>query len=160
MQAAPAMANLTWKWSFKTTNPSQFGSGTFTTAKVTPTVSTWYPVLDIAGTYDRNGIAYTINGLSTAFDADNKFQWDGTSNSPIILSYDGISFIAGSTSAGMFSRVDPGPADGTVSNFPDSDAFIVASSLMPVVPGPLPIFGVGLAYRWSRTLRRRTTKLG
>ena len=160
MHAAPAMANLTWKWSFKTEDTSQFGSGTFTTAKVTPTVSTWYPVLGIDGTYDRDGIAYTINGISTAFSADNKFQWDGTSNSPIILSVDGISFIAGSTAANMYTVLGPGPANATFSDFSGSDAKIVASSLMPLVPGPLPIFGVGLAYRWSRTLRRRTTKLG
>ncbi len=78
LQATPAQAITTWNWSFTTDLSERYGSGTFTTADVIPTAFTTYSILDIDGTYSRDGNTYTITGLSNYQGASNTFQLDGT----------------------------------------------------------------------------------
>ena len=162
LQSNPAQAITTWNWSFTTNIADQYGSGTFTTADVVPTAGVTYPITAISGTYNRAGTIYNILGLSTDVGADNTFQWNGTSSSPIIATYDGISF---QVSDGViasdvkmyydnFSSNDFEPISETTTSFPGSDGSVSTSSLNPV-PGPLPLFGAAVAYSWSRRLRRR-----
>jgi hypothetical protein len=158
LQGLPSQAVTTWNWSFTSAavNPDQFASGTFTTADVTPTAFTTYSILDIDGTFFRNGITYSITGLSSLIGASNTFQWDGTALSPVISDYDGISFFVSSSNEVNFYSDDTGynAVDETYTDFPGTDPVISSSTLTPV-PGPLPLFGAATAYSWSRRMRRR-----
>jgi hypothetical protein len=79
----------TWNWSFAATS-SQSGLGTFTTADVVPTTGTTYTITGVSGTYNRGGTPYTITGRSNF---ENKFQWNGTTSSPILTNkYGAIGF--------------------------------------------------------------------
>lgn len=163
LQAAPAKALTTWSWSFTTNNADQFGSGTFTTADVVPTAETTYSITGISGTYNRGGTAYTISGLSNYNLTSNVFRWDGTSTSPIILNFGGVSFTFSDISERLNIRYNSftgfAAANATLSEFSGSDANITSSSLTPIaaapVPGPLPLFGAAAAFHASRRLRRR-----
>ena len=161
LQATPAQAITTWDWSFTTNLSDQSGSGTFTTADVVPTAGTTYDIIGISGTYNRGGTAYPISGPSSFFMADNKFQWDGTSSSPMLASPSGISFGAGTNNVNMYALVATGQFGAiydTYSSFTTENGRISSSSLQPhqnPVPGPLPLFGAAAAYSWSRRLRRR-----
>jgi hypothetical protein len=159
IQASAAQAITTWTWSFTTEISDQFGSGTFTTADVTPAPGVFFSVIGIHGTYNRNGISYSISGLSGAFGATNNFQWDGTTISPMILTGGGISFEVGSDVVNLYNGLGLGHPDLTYSSFSGRNGGVTSSKLTPV-PGPLPLLGVAAAYRWTRTLRRRTTTLG
>jgi hypothetical protein len=160
IQASPAQAVTIWQWSFSTNLADQFGLGTFTTADVIPNAGVTYTLTDISGTYNRAGIPYAITGLSSAFQANNQFQWDGSTLSSILSDKKGISFIAGSTPVNLsYFPLGFAPINGLQSDFSGIDGNITFSRLTPV-PGPLPFLGAAAAFRWSRTLRRRTTKLG
>jgi hypothetical protein len=157
VQALASQAITTWNWSFTTAavNPDQFGSGTFTTADVIPTAFTTYSILDIDGTYYRNGITYNITGLSNFGGASNEFQWDGTVLSAILSDNSGISYVLddSTTEVNMYFNNASFNAINNVSTTFDG-LNIVSSSLTPV-PGPLPLFGAAAAYSWSRRMRRR-----
>ncbi len=153
IQASPAQAITTWNWSFNTSFADQFGSGTFTTADVTPTPGTLYSILGINGTYNRGGTVYPITGLSTFESATNDFKWDGSLTSPIIVTVDGFSFQAGSNDVNIYNSLG-GPAESQFTNFSGGNGYVTSSSLTPV-PGPLPLLGTAIAYRASRQLRRR-----
>lgn len=157
LQATPAQAITTWNWSFTTDIFDEYGSGTFTTTDVIPTAFTTYSILDIDGTYSRDGNTYIITGLSNFQGASNTFQWDGTVLSAIFSDYDGFSFdTTAFESVNVYRLIGSGfnPVDDTFTSFPGSDGAILSSSLTPV-PGPLPLFGAAAAYSWSRQLRRR-----
>jgi hypothetical protein len=155
LQATPAQAITTWDWSFTTSISDQFGSGTFTTADVVPTANTTYAIIGISGTYNRGGSAYAITNLSSFNQADNLFQWDGTSLSSILATQGGISFVAGGLGINLYKLGSGyGPVDSQRTQFQGADGAITSSSLNPV-PGPLPLFGAAAAYSWSRQLRRR-----
>jgi hypothetical protein len=155
---------LTWNWSFATFDASQFASGTFTTAGVTPISGTTYQITGISGTYNRGGTSYQIVDLKT--DEVNQFQWNGTPLSPI--STDNFSPI-GFNLTGNYVTIDYrdtlvfgyNPVTTQFTTFAGSDAAISSSLLAPVippsaaVPGPLPLMGAGAAFVWSRRLRRR-----
>jgi hypothetical protein len=160
LQASPAQAVTIWQWSFTTDLADQYGAGTFTTADFIPNAGVTYALTDISGTYHRAGIPYAITGLSSAFQANNQFQWDGSTLSAILSDNKGISFTAGSTAVNL-SHFPSGfaPINGLQSDFSGTDGNITFSRLTPV-PGPLPFLGAAAAFRWSRTLRRRTLKLG
>lgn len=160
MQAFPAQAVTIWQWSFSTDLADQFGEGTFTTADVTPNPGVTYALIGITGTYHRDGTSHTITALSSAFQANNVFRWDGTSLSAILSDNRGISFTAGSTPVNI-SHFPSGfdAINGLQSDFNGRDGNITSSQLNPV-PGPLPLLGAAAAYRWSRSLRRRRTKIG
>ena len=158
---APAQAVTTWNWSFTTTNPQRFGSGTFTTADVNPTTNTPYQITGISGTYTSNSIAYSITSLG--IDLPNTFYYDGTSTSPIIIDGivegGGINFIAGA-SINIIRAADRGPVVSIQT--PTEDFSIASSLLQPVsapapasVPGPLPLLGAAAAFGASRRLRQR-----
>jgi hypothetical protein len=156
LQALPSQAITTWNWNFTTAsvNPDQFGSGTFTTADVTPTAFTTYSILDIDGTYSRNGITYNITGLDSFGGVSNRLQWDGTVLSAILSDNSGISFsLDSSTEVNIYFNNAVFNAVNFVST-PFDSLNIVSSSLTPV-PGPLPLFGAATAYSWSRRMRRR-----
>jgi hypothetical protein len=92
--AIPAQAVTTWNWSFSTPY-GRSGSGTFTTADVTPTANADVQIIGITGTIvDGASIAITSLGANT----NNIFRWDGTVTSPLILlntevdSSSGVSF--------------------------------------------------------------------
>ena len=160
LQASPAQAVTLWQWSFTTDLADQYGVGTFTTADVTPNAGVTYALTDISGTYHRAGIPYAITGLSSAFQANNQFQWDGSTLSAILSDNKGISFTAGLTAVNLSHFPSGfGPINGLQSDFNGTDGNITSSRLIPV-PGPLPLLGAAAAFRWSRTLRRRTTQLG
>ena len=174
MHAKPAYAVTTWNWSFTTLNTDgngpgdQFGSGTFTTADVTPTANTTYTITGISGTYSRGGTTYTITGLGNRGGADNTFRWDGTQSSPIIATNNGISFFVDSSPAyqvNLYATSGAGyrPIFFQGTGFSGADGNIASSQLSPVypapgpsdVPGPLPLFGAVAAFQASRRLRRR-----
>ena len=162
LQASPAQAISIWQWSFATDLADQYGVGAFTTADVTPNAGVTYALTDISGTYHRAGIPYAITGLSSAFQANNQFQWNGSALSAILSDNKGISFTAGSTAVNLSHFPSGfGPINGLQSDFNGTDGNITSSQLTPVpVPVPLPLLGAAAAFRWSRILRRRTRKLG
>jgi hypothetical protein len=132
-----ALAVTTWNWSFTSDTANQSGSGTFTTANVTPTAGTTYQITGITGTYNRGGTAYTITGLN-GFDL-NQFQWNGTSSSPILTGqYDKISFYAGTSGqyVSISNSLGSGyaPVDDIDTIFAGPDGNITSSSLAPVSP--------------------------
>lgn len=162
--ASPAQAITTWNWSITTTNPTQFGSGTFTTADVTPTPGTTYNITGISGTYTHNNTLYVIDRLDYGYgSADNTFRWDGTNSSPILATANGISF---RTTAFyyfnfFYAGLSYGPINESINDY-GPGSLIAASTLSPVappVPGPLPIFGLATTFCMSRRLRRRAIKL-
>jgi hypothetical protein len=154
---------LTWNWSFTTDFSDQFGSGTFTTADAVPSAGTTYQITGITGTYDRDGTSYAITSLDN--NATNQFRWDGTPASAILVDTfpSGIGFYvnAGGTLVRLLNFSPSfGPITATITDFPGNDGQITSSLLSPVtppasVPGPLPLFGAGAAFGWSRRLRRR-----
>ncbi len=160
-----ALAVTTWNWSFSTNIPSQFGSGTFTTADVVPTAGTTYQITGASGTYNRGGTTYNITNLNTTYGFENKFRWNGTSSSPISTDY--YKYIGMDTSAGnyvgFFNSTTLGfnPITLSASGFVGTDGTITTSSLAPysppstAVPGPLPLLGAAAAFQASRRLRRR-----
>ncbi len=159
----PAFAVTTWDWSFTTSYADQFGSGTFTTADVTPTAFTTYDIIGISGTYNRAGIPFAITGLNTAPGLNaNKFQWDGTIASKIFAGQyysKSIAFYTTGSDATLsnYNTVGFGPLDYTSTNFSGPDGSITTSTLSPrnPVPGPLPVLGVATGLTWSRRLRQR-----
>jgi len=162
--AVPNAAHaLTWNWSFTTNDPSQSGSGTFTTADAVPSAGTTYQITGITGTYDRGGTSYAITSIDN--NAINQFRWDGTPTSAILVDTfpSGIVFCeTGGTLARLLNLTPTsfGPISDTLTDFPGSDGIITSSLLSPVtpqasVPGPLPLFGAGAAFGWCRRLRRR-----
>jgi len=166
-----ALAVTTWNWSFTTNFASQFGSGTFTTADVVPTPGTTYQITGVSGTYNRNGIAYTIVDLVSTSLIRNQFQWSGTSSSPILAYFDQrIAFLAISFSnrpvdvevINLFQNNFTGYSPiSIISTLFQGDRRITSSSLAPnsppstAVPGPLPLLGAAAAFQASRRLRRR-----
>lgn len=163
LSPANALAVTTWNWSFSTNISDQFGSGTFTTADVTPTAGTSYEITGISGTYNRGGTAYSITGLSYS---PQYFQWDGTSSSSILVDISGFNFDVSSGNYVYIFTASSGyvPAAVTDTNFSGTNGTIASSLLSPVTaapgssaaaPGPLPLLGAAAAFRASRRLRRR-----
>ena len=153
---------LTWNWSFTTTNASQYGSGTFTTAGEVPAAGTTYQITGISGTYNRNSSSYAITSLNGTY--TNAFRWDGTPTSAINTGF--YSWISFYVASGEYVQIANGANSGFLpvtrqgSSFLGNDADVATSLLSPVtpsasVPGPLPLFGAGAAFGWSRRLRRR-----
>ena len=160
--SAPAQA-LTWNWSF--TGNLTSGQGTFTTAGTTAQAGITETITGITGTYTRSGTGGTdgtfqITGLGNSF-SGYRFQWDGTSTSPILSNNLGIVFTTNVANASIyFAGAGFSPVNGANSDFPGNDGFISSSSLSPVLasssaPSPLPLFGAAAAFGWSRQLRRR-----
>ena len=157
-----ALAVTTWSWSFTTNIPSQFASGTLTTADVIPTTGTTYHITGISGTYNRGGTSYAITSLNT--NDENKFQLSSVPSSPILTDYYFyIGFYADGKSVRFANIIAPQYAavNRTTTTFSGSDGDIVSSSIAPYsppsteVPGPLPLLGAAAAFQASRRLRRR-----
>ena len=157
---------LTWNWSFNGSNSS--GQGTFTSAGSIPTAFTNVAITGITGTYTRfntgNNGTYAIVGIdSDVFGSNNLFQWTGSNSSPIYADVSGIGLLttAGSVVSVTFQGSGFGPINNANTQFDGTDGNITSSTLSPVlppsapVPGPLPLFGAGAAFGWSRRLRRR-----
>ncbi len=152
---SPAQA-LTWSWSF--TGNISSGQGTFSTAGSAPAANTFETITGINGTYTRSGVTYSITGLSGYAGAGNIFQWDGSGASPIVSNFNGIAFVVdGGKSINVYRKSSGiGAVDGIISTFGAGDSVVTFSSLSPInAPGPLPLFGAGAAFGWSRRLRRR-----
>jgi hypothetical protein len=155
-----ALAVTTWNWSFTATGYS--GSGTFTTADVTPAANTTYNITGITGTINSNSII----GLDTS--VTNMFRWNGTSTSPILVYRDPnpypIAFLIG-FETWYFGRYGTTVGWEPMSKLEDTDDDypVSSSSLAPVsppapstaAPGPLPLLGAAAAFQASRRLRRR-----
>ncbi|MEB3334267.1 MAG: hypothetical protein VKP70_04710 [Cyanobacteriota bacterium] len=166
----PSSALITWNWSFTTDRADQFGSGTFTTAAVTPVAFTTYDIIGIAGTYHSGGNTYPITGLFTDvnFPERNRFQWDGGSSQDLLLNQTNMRGLAFSTNASivtLLSQTDVNgfaPASLLMSSLSDEVATITSLSLSPqsqVVPGPLPVVGLGASLSSIRRLRHCHRKL-
>jgi hypothetical protein len=160
----PALAVTTWDWSFTSSIADQFGSGTFTTADVTPTAFTTYDIIGISGTYNRAGTSFTISSLDNSPGGPNvnKFQWDGTIASKILAYptfYDSIAFVTtgGKVALVKYATGGVGAVDYTSTNIFGVDGPIATSNLSPrnPVPGPLPVLGIATGLTWSRRLRQR-----
>lgn len=161
---APAQAVTTWNWSFSSPY-NRSGSGTFTTADVTPTAGVDIQITGISGTILAGGTPFTITSLSSTL--NNIFRWDGTGSSQIITesnflnSNAGVSFDTGNGEYRLTSN-DFG-FDPVQELRGESTAFSVdSSSVQPVfapppsaVPGPLPLLGAAAAFGASRRLRHR-----
>ena len=160
--SAPAQAINIWNWSFTGSfaGGTQSASGTFQTADVTPTAGVTYDITGITGTYNRDSVAYEITGLSDYQGAANTFQWDGTSSSSILSTFDGISFTTSSNNAvNMYSDADEyGPVSRIKTNFIGTvEGPISSSTLSPTavpwetdvlsVVGTTILFGFGV---WSK----------
>lgn len=110
----------------------------------------------------------TISALSGTAPAALQLAWDsdyqnlyGVANT--VVSDDGTSVSAQAT--GVWYRIDP--ATGSLTQLPFSTAGTTVNDLAgsaatadpnvtpDPVPGPLPLFGAGAAFAWSRRLRRR-----
>lgn len=161
LQMTAAHAITTWNWSFVGASFSQSASGTFTTADVTPTPGVTYPIIGITGTYNRDGVAYNITGLSSAYGSDNQFQVGGLPSSPILLTTAGISFTVDAPAlVNLYcDQADPisnpfCPATKLASDFTGGGGLMVSSNVEPV-PGPLPLFGAAAAFSFSRRMRAR-----
>lgn len=163
--SAPAQAITIWNWSF-TGSGNQSASGTFTTTDVTPTAGVTYSITGITGTYNRDSVAYTITGLSDYSGGSNTFQWNGTSSSPLLSNYAGISFSTASGSVNMYnddSYNDYQPINGTGTSFPNADDNIVSSTLSPATPVPwetdtLPVVGSTILFGLGVWAKRKSAK--
>jgi hypothetical protein len=166
LQATPAQAVTEWEWSFDAPNCISgglnvcSGTGFLTTKDVVPTANTIYDIISIAGSYSviglSGGTSYAIVSISNFNNADNRFSWDGTSLSEIIVSGRGFSFrTSGGFDVNLSSSAGLGPVD--TSKRGTQIALVPVSSLEPVlpVPGPLPLFSAASAFGWSRRLRHR-----
>jgi hypothetical protein len=153
---ASALDVTTWNWSFTTDIADQFASGTFTTADVTPAAGTTYQITGISGTYNRGGTAYSITELTLTY--PNLFQWNGSTNSPLLIDFAGFQFMAEGNAINV-SHNGTGfqSASTTGTTFTGNDGLITSSLLSPVneVPGPLPLLGAAAAFQASRRIRRR-----
>lgn len=163
--ATPNTAHaLTWNWSFSGTNGS--AQGTFTTAGTTAQPGVIETITGISGTYIRSDTfgagTYSIIDLDSYQSPSNTFKWDGSSGSSLFVQLRGITFLlANFQSVNIFSRFSAdGSVDDILTTFGGGDGIILSSTLSPVidVPGPLPLFGAGAAFGWSRRLRRRVKK--
>jgi len=134
---------------------------------VTPQANVRYDITGISGTYTIGGNTYAITSLES-YNADDKFEWDGTLTSAILTSNNGISFAAGNDVFAnpyslQISGYEPLFRVKFFFNDDENDIFITSSSLSPQapdpdpasVPGPLPLMGAGAAFAWSRRLRKR-----
>ncbi|MFM7549174.1 MAG: hypothetical protein ACKO8I_09950 [Cyanobacteriota bacterium] len=161
---APAQAVTTWNWSFSSPS-NRSGSGTFTTADVTPTAGVDIQILGISGSIS-DGSTYNITSLNSQ--NNNIFRWDGSSSSPFLVQnrqinpFAGISFTTTNNGnynlyarSGTFSAVD---SLDTPENSYIVDNSLVQPVLAPpanAVPGPLPLLGAAAAFGASRRLRQR-----
>ncbi len=157
--AVPNAAHaLTWNFSFVSNNPAYNASGTFVTDGASVAVGQVYTITSVAGT--QNGS--TITGLANYFGADNTFKWNGSPSSLLANSYG----IAWDLASGSFSNAycsSGGSATYCTADsiLSDTGIELITSSTLSVytapapVPGPLPLFGAGAAFGWSRRLRRR-----
>jgi len=161
--ATPAMA-ATWSWSFTTAIADQYAAGQLQSAPGTISPGTLTAILDISGTYHRGGVSYPILGLSGYQGALNAFRWDGSSQSPLITTFDGISFsvlggekvnvYCGSQDCPAAPPIGWGAVNASFTTFPGLDGAVIRSRLSPA-PGPLPIAGAAAALALGRRLRRR-----
>ena len=132
-----------------------------------PTAYTNVAIAGIAGTCTRFGAndsgTCSITGISNQFGfADNLFQCSGSNSSPMLADGLGIGFqtntgnYVGISKAGDLSF---GPITFISMTFYGDDGSMTSSTLSPVLPapfpGPLPLFGAGAAFGWSRCLRRQ-----
>jgi hypothetical protein len=165
-----ALAVTTWNWFFAAGPGQPFGSGTFTTADVTPAANTTYEITAISGTYNVSGSSYSITGLESYSPTNNTFRWNGSSSSPILLNsgFDSAIIFNISTSGQvLLSKGGTGawaPLDGLFDPVYGEPYTVITSSLAPVIippapstaaPGPLPLLGAAAAFLASRRLRRR-----
>ena len=173
IQPSSAVAVTTWDWSFTTSDPGISGSGTFTTADVTPAAFTNYGIAGISGSITYDGMTSAITGLSSYNGSDNLFAWNGTASSSLLATSNGISFETATESYNLFAAFFSVPDNDLRVDFiclENADVcrgintqppLLFTSSLQPrtdgpaPVPGPLPILGAGAAFGWSRKLRRR-----
>ncbi len=163
--ASPAMAVTTWNWSFSR-DSSTYGSGTFTTADVTPTANVDIQVTGISGSITEQGSTFSITALNGI--SDNIFLWDGSGSSSLLVrdkSGSGISF---TTTNGNYKLENRDNYDNSIVaarslDTPTTSWSFTTSSVQPVVtpsgaaaaPGPLPLFGAAAAFGASRRLRQR-----
>jgi hypothetical protein len=160
----------TWNWSFAAGPGQPFGSGTFTTADVTPAANTTYEITAISGTYNVSGSSFSITGLQSYNPTNNTFRWNGSSSSPILLNPGFVSAIIFNISPSgqvVLSMSDTGawaPLHDLYDPIDGEPYTMITSSLAPVIippapstaaPGPLPLLGAAAAFQASRRLRRR-----
>ena len=121
---------LSWNWSY-TDSIGDSASGTFNSDGTSYNTTEVYTISSIAGSYTPSGgAADPITGLSKLGAASQEFKWDGTSNSPILVNYDGFAYI---TQSGFRSnqyenshlnRNDFLPADKTARATPSCSSLI------------------------------------
>ena len=160
----PSQAVTLWNWSLNYTNGS--ASGTFTTQDVVPNISTTYNIDGISGQFTFGSQSYAINTLHPLFGASNKFQWDGTSASTILIDFSGISFAASGVFVNIYNLLSGSsylPADLLYESTSATNYSINTSQLSPVapapVPAPLPLFGAAAAFSAVRRLRGLSSRL-
>lgn len=153
--AAPAQA-LTWNFSAVIDGIDETVSGSFETDGTTPVLNQIYTITSITGS--QAGVA--ITGMYDEPDS-NTFQWLG-SPSAIVTNLEGIYYSLENSKIWNLFNNDGAEYDAIT----DALAMVAgtyygvsSSSLSPFipagVPGPLPLFGAGAAFGWSRRLRRR-----
>lgn len=151
---------LTWSWSLAGGAGSFSASGTLTSdGSPPPDTSSIYSADSISGTYTDGGGTYDITGLSNYQGANNTFKWDSAGDN-FIVSFFGVAFVVEGRGDFVFFPGDTDfgqPTDALASWV--GGYSVDSNSLTPFtpspVPGPLPIAGAGIAYNWSRRLRRR-----
>jgi hypothetical protein len=159
------MAVTTWNWSFSR-DSSTYGSGTFTTADVTPTANVDIQITGISGSITVSGTTYSITALNNT--RNNIFLWDGSGSSSLLVRDNfgsGISFVTAFGNYGLENVFFGGNSIVTANSFftPTTAFGFSTSSVQPVVtpsgaaaaPGPLPLFGAAAAFGASRRLRHR-----
>lgn len=159
------MAVTTWNWSFSR-DSSTFGSGTFTTADVTPTANVDIQITGISGSITEQGSTYSITALNGI--RDNIFLWDGSGSSPLLVRDNSGSGISFTTTNGNYRLENIDNLDNSIVvagkfDTPTTAFGFSTSSVQPVftpsgaaaAPGPLPLFGAAAAFGASRRLRQR-----
>lgn len=158
----PGITGLEWTYVFGSEEYNEFVNSSFndvfalsldgTNLALIPGTSTPVSINNV-----NNGNPFGSSGTNSAFFRNNP-QGTGT----IETQYDGLTTVLKSTALGLkpgveytlsFAIADTG--DRSL----DSGVFVLGGSVKSVeddaVPGPLPILGAGVAFGWSRRLRRR-----
>jgi hypothetical protein len=146
---------LTWNFSFSFDN-GQTASGSFETGGAGPVIGDIYTITAINGSQGGSP-TQSITGLSNVAGATNTFKWTGGPS--LLTDFDGIAWVLqDSTSYNVYYNGFgySSPTDWGSSSV--GGGIVTSSSLSfapAAVPGPLPLFGAGAAFGWSRRLRRR-----
>jgi hypothetical protein len=151
---------LTWSWSLGGGGGLFSASGTLTSdGSPPPDSGSIYNADSISGTYTDDEGTYNITGLSSFLGANNTFKWNPAGDI-FIVSIDGFAFVVEGKGDFRFipGDIDFGPPSDALASWVGGYS-VDSNSLTPFtpapVPAPLPILCAGMAYNWSRHLRRR-----